>query len=79
MKSKRNLIIFIIVALGSGWLGVFVDNILTEQPEGNSLGMGLWLILPLIFSVILRIINHDWKDGGLKTHFKNNRKWYLFT
>lgn len=77
MKNKRSLIIFIIVALGSGWLGVFIDRILTEQPEGNSLGMGLWLILPLITSVILRIINHDWKDGGLKPHFKNNWKWYL--
>jgi len=77
MKNKRNLIIFIVVALGSGWLGVFVDSVLTEQPEGNSLGMGLWLVLPLISSVILRIINHDWKDGGLKPHFKNNWKWYL--
>lgn len=77
MKNKRNLIIFIIVALGSGWFGVFVDRILTEQPVGNSLGMGLWLVLPLITSIILRIINRDWKDGGLKPHFKENWKWYL--
>jgi len=77
MKNKRNLIIFIIVSLGSGWVGVFVDRILTEQPEGNSLGMGLWLVLPFVTSIILRIINHDWKDGGLKPYFKNNWKWYL--
>lgn len=77
MKNKRSLIIFIIVVLGSGWLGVFLDSILTEQPKGNSLGMGLWLVLPLITSVILRIINHDWKDLGLKPHFKNHWIWYL--
>ena len=34
MKTKRNLIIFIIVTLSCGWLGVLLDSILTEQPEG---------------------------------------------
>ena len=39
MKTKRNLIIFIAVTLASGWLGVLLDMVLSEQPEGNSLGM----------------------------------------
>ena len=77
MKNRRNLMVFIIVTLGSGWFGVFIDSILVDQPEGNSLGMGLWLILPLITSIILRIVNHDWKDAGIKLFFRKNWKWYL--
>jgi membrane protease YdiL (CAAX protease family) len=76
-KRRYSLIIFIIVVLASGWLGVFIDSILTDQPEGNSLGMGLWLVLPIITMILLRIINHDWKDIGIKPNIKDNLKWYL--
>lgn len=76
-KTKSNLILFIVIALASGWIGVLIDNLLEEQPKGNSLGMGLWLIIPFLTVLILRIINRDWKDFGLKPHFKGNLKWYL--
>jgi membrane protease YdiL (CAAX protease family) len=76
-KTKRNLILFIIITLASGWIGVLVDNLLEEQPRGNSLGMGLWLIIPFLTVIILRTINRDWKDFGFKPHFKGNLKWYL--
>lgn len=40
MKTlKRNIFIFCVVTLTSGWIGVFIDNILTERPKGNSPGM----------------------------------------
>lgn len=45
-RRRYSLMIFIIVVLSSGWLGVLVDFHLPKQPEGNSLGMGLWLVLP---------------------------------
>lgn len=77
MKNRRNLIVFIIAVLGSGWLGVFIDSILIKQSEGNSLGMGLWLVIPLLTSVILRTMGRDWKDTGLKLHVKENWKWYF--
>lgn len=76
-KTKSNLILFIVITLASGWIGVLIDNLLEEQPKGNSLGMGLWLIIPFLTVLILRIINRDWKDFGLKPHFKGNLKWYL--
>lgn len=75
--QKRNIIIFIIVTLASGWIGVLIDNILTEQPEGNSLGMLIWLVLPFLASIILRIANHDKKDIGIKLNFLKNIKGYL--
>ncbi len=77
MRTKRNLVIFIIVTLASGWLGTLFDSILKDQPKGNSLGMGLWLITPLITSIVLRIISRDSKDLGINPKFKGNLKWYL--
>ncbi len=77
MKTKGNVIIFIIVTLASGWIGVLVDSALPEQPEGNSLGMGLWLTMPFLISIPLRIVCRDYKDMGIKPHFKGNVKWYL--
>ena len=38
-KTKRKLIIFIIVTLASGWLGVFLDNVLTKQPNSAFVSM----------------------------------------
>lgn len=53
-KLIRNLAIFIFIVIISGWLGVLVDSVLTGQPgEGDSLGMGLWLALPLIAALVI--------------------------
>lgn len=40
-KSMRNILGFVVVVIISGWLGILVDSILTEQPEGDSLGMAI--------------------------------------
>lgn len=75
--TKRNLIIFVTITLASGWIGVLVDSILTEQPAGNSLGMGIWLILPFFTTIVLRIMSKDKKDIGLKPNVRKNGKWYF--
>lgn len=75
-RTKISLLLFIAVALASGWLGVWVDTKIPDQPEGNSLGMGLFLVLPLIVMLLLRLVNRDWKDLGVKFRFKGNMKWY---
>lgn len=77
--TKRNLIIFIVVTLASGWIGVLIDSILTEQSEGNTLGMGVWLVLPFFTSVVLRLISKDKKDLGIKLNMRQNGKWYLLS
>jgi membrane protease YdiL (CAAX protease family) len=68
--------LFIVVVFASGWIGVLVDSKLPEQPAENSLGMGLWLILPIIAMLVLRLVNRDWKDIGVLPNFKGNMKWY---
>lgn len=77
INTKYSLIIFIIVVLASGWIGVFIDSFITSQSKGNSLGMGIWLLLPILTMLLLRFINSDWKDIGVKPNFTGNIKWYL--
>lgn len=75
-RSKITLAVFVFMTITAGIFGYLLDQILTEQPEGNSLGMGLWLVLPFLTGVVLRIINKDLKQIGVRPNFKNNLKWY---
>jgi membrane protease YdiL (CAAX protease family) len=76
--TKRNLVIFGCMVLASGWIGVLVDRVLQDQPEGNTLGMGLWLVLPLLTVLVLRSFAGDgWKDTGFHPKLKGNLGWYL--
>jgi len=77
-KIIRNIVLFIVVVIISGWIGVLVDSFLAAQPEGNSLGMGIWLVLPLLTAFIIILFSKlSWKDLGFKPYFKGNIKWYL--
>ncbi|WP_239618881.1 CPBP family intramembrane glutamic endopeptidase [Cohnella mopanensis] len=76
--SKRNLVLFGLIVLVSGWIGIVVDRVLKDQPEGNTLGMGLWLVMPLLTVLVLRSFAGDgWKDTGFQPRFKGNLMWYL--
>ncbi len=75
-RDKINLTVFVFVTITAGMFGYLLDQILTEQPEGNSLGMRLWLVLPFLTGIALRILNRDLKQIGAKPNFKNNLKWY---
>ncbi|MBB6022195.1 hypothetical protein HNR77_003291 [Paenibacillus sp. JGP012] len=75
-RIKLSLLVFVVVVLASGWIGVWVDTVMPEQPAENSLGMGLWLILPLLMMLVLRIVNRDWKDIGVRFKLEGNLKWY---
>lgn len=77
IKTKTSLIIFIIVALASGWLGVLLDLVIKNNEQGTSLGMLLWLVLPLLTSIILRWINRDSQGLGIRLNFNRNLKWYF--
>lgn len=78
-RDRVTLAIFVFVTITAGGFGYLVDRILTDQPKGNSLGMGLWLVLPFLTGVILRILNKDLKQIGFRLSIKNHLKWYLFS
>jgi hypothetical protein len=70
-KAIRNMGIFIFLVIISGWIGVLVDSLLTDQPEGDSLGMGIWLVLPLLTAFIIILFSKaSWRDLGLKPNFR---------
>ncbi len=84
-KNKRvliEIIIFSLITLISGWLGVIIDKVIGEkagggQLEGGSLGELIWLILPLLTAIILRVLSKDFKDAGLRLNLKTKWVWYL--
>lgn len=77
-RTHSNLIVFILVVVLSGWLGVIVDSVLPEQPGGDSLGMGIWLLLPMLTAIIIILATKiSWKEIGFGPNFKGNMKWYL--
>lgn len=70
--------VFVFVVIICGWIGVGVDSILPAQHEGDSLGMGIWLVLPLLTAFITILLSKlSWSDIGLKPNLKGNLKWYL--
>lgn len=79
-QTIRNIFVFSIIVVLCGWLGVFVDSFLTEQPEGNTLGMGIWLVLPMLTAIVLILYSKiSWKEIGIKPNFKGNVRWYLIS
>ena len=75
-RDKITLAIFIFITITAGFFGYLLDQVLTDQPEGKSLGMGIWLVLPFSTGTVLRIINKDMKQMGVRPYFKHNLKWY---
>lgn len=77
-QGTRNFIIFVIVVIASGWFGVWVDSLLEGQQAGNTIGMGLWLVLPLFTVIVLRSFAGDgWKGAGLAPALRTGWPWYL--
>ena len=76
-RTIRNLAIFILLILASGWLGRGLD-VLMGNPSAESLGMLLWILMPLGVSLLLRAFGGDgWKDFGIKPNLKANWVWYV--
>ena len=88
-KIKQNVIIFTISVAICGRIGYFIDkltgqdyyqNIGTATGKDGSLGLLIWLVSPLICTIILRTFKGDgWKNTGFSLNFKNNKKFYLIS
>lgn len=79
-KVIRNAVVYIVVVILSGWIGVLVDSALIEQTEGDSPGMGIWLVTPMLAAIVITLFSKgDWNEIGFKPNFKGNIKWYLIS
>jgi ABC-type spermidine/putrescine transport system permease subunit I len=57
-RTVRNLVIFTVVVLASGWLGYGLDRWMNNPPAQQP-GLLLWLITPLITALLLRAFAGD--------------------
>lgn len=74
----RNLIIFTVVALSSGFLGVLLDQVAPSPDPTQRLGALVWLLTPLVTVLLLRAFGGDgWQDFGLSLNLKSSWRWYL--
>lgn len=75
-RTVRNLTIFAVVVLASGWLGYGLDRAMNNPPD-QPLGMLLWLVLPLLTALLLRAFGGDgWHDFGLRPNLRGSLPWY---
>ena len=78
-KTLRNVILFSLVAISCGWIGVGVNQLLGEPSNLESLGSGIFIASPIVCMILLRLLGSDgWKDFPLKPRFKQNTRWYIF-
>ena len=78
-KTLRNVILFSLVAISCGWIGVGVNQLLGEPSNLESLGSGIFIASPIVCMILLRLLGGDgWKDFPLKPRFKQNIRWYIF-
>lgn len=75
--TARNLIIFTVIAVGIGWIGLGLDRRMASQAPGQGPGMLLWLVVPALAGLLLRALAGDgWSDAGLRPALKRNMGWY---
>ena len=79
VQTRRNLVIFAVVAAGIGWVGLWLNQVMANPDPRQNLGMLLWLIAPALTGVLLRAAAGDgWADAGLRPALKKNLGWYGF-
>jgi hypothetical protein len=79
-QTVRNLVIFAIVSVSIGWVGLWLNRMMSNAAPGRNLGMLLWLVVPALTGVLLRAVGGDgWSDFGLTPALKKNLGWYAFS
>jgi membrane protease YdiL (CAAX protease family) len=79
-RTVRNLIIFTLLVLASGWLGRWADVVTGSPSSEQGLGMLIWIAAPLVISFLLRALAGDgWQDLGIRPAFKGNGLWYAIS
>ena len=53
-KTLRNVILFSLVAISCGWIGVGINQLLGEPSNLESLGSGIFIASPIVCKVLLR-------------------------
>jgi membrane protease YdiL (CAAX protease family) len=77
-RSIRNLVIFTLVTLSCGFVGIALDRLSPPADPMQGLGTLVWLVSPLAAVILLRAFGGDgWKDFGLRPNLRAGWPWYL--
>jgi membrane protease YdiL (CAAX protease family) len=77
-RTKRNLLIFSLVVIASGWLYQGVNILLPPPTPQQNLGLLLWILTPLVVVLFLRAFGGDgWRDFGLR--LTGHWGWYVLS
>ena len=53
VSSRARLLVFVVIALSSGWIGVFVNRLLGTPDSMDSAGAGIWIAIPLLAGIVM--------------------------
>ena len=75
-SSLSRLVVFSVVTLGSGWIGLLVDNALGIPHSMEALGTLIWLVAPLLAGAVMALSDPalrrsyatSWLPGRLRTY-----------
>jgi membrane protease YdiL (CAAX protease family) len=75
---RRNLVIFTLVTVAAGWIGLALDRRIGNTNPQQGLGILLWILGPTVAAVLLRAVGGDgWRDSGLRPLLRVNWHYYL--
>jgi membrane protease YdiL (CAAX protease family) len=79
-RLLRNVVIFSLCTIGAGWLGAGLNHLLNLTDPNQNLGMLVFLVLPLMVSLLLRAFGGDgWQDIGFRPNFRGNAWAYALS
>lgn len=75
-SSTTRLVVFSVVALGSGWIGLLVDNALSIPHSMEAPGTLIWIMTPLLTGAVMALSDPvlrrpyaaSWLPGRLRTY-----------
>ena len=76
VSSRARLLVFVVIALSSGWIGVFVNRLLGTPDSMDSAGAGIWIAIPLLVGIVMGLTDPSlrrsylasWKPGRLRAY-----------
>ena len=76
VSSRARLLVFVVIALSSGWIGVFVNRLLGTPDSMDSAGAGIWIAIPLLAGIVMALTDPSlrrsylasWKPGRLRAY-----------
>ena len=76
VSSRARLLVFIVIVLSSGWIGVLVNRLLGIPDSMDSAGAAIWIATPLLAGIVMGLTDPSlrrsyiasWKPGRFRAY-----------